>query len=83
MRSETKRVITLVSGAAALVLTVGFGVGGTLPGGTSTPTVMGPSSSVAPAPPESVAPGTTAAGEPSDQGPAPDIDVGCIVGADC
>jgi hypothetical protein len=76
MKAQAKTAIAVFGGAATLALTVGFGgIGGSPVGGSSTMTTH-PSTSVAPAHPDAVAPAAHA-------GVHTVTLTGCIPGANC
>jgi hypothetical protein len=76
MRAQTKTTIARFGSAAALALTVGFGAVGVSPMGTQSTTTTHPSTSVAPAHPDVVAPA-------GHGGVHVATLTGCIPGANC
>lgn len=76
MKAQAKTAIAVCGGAATLALTVGFGGIGVSPVGSSSTTTTHPSTSVAPAHPDAVAPAGHA-------GVHMGTLTGCIPGANC
>ena len=76
MKAQAKTAIAMFGGAAALALTVGFGSVGVSPVGSGSTVTTHPSTSVAPAHPDAVAPAGHAGVHTATL-------TGCIPGANC
>ncbi|HTX97074.1 MAG TPA: hypothetical protein VME67_20875 [Mycobacterium sp.] len=72
MKAQTKTALAVFGGTAAVVLTVGFGGVGVSPTGEASMATTHASSSVAPARPDTTAPGVHTA-----------TLAGCVAGLDC